>query len=436
MKVLIVTYAYWPDRAPRAYRWTAIAEHWAGRGHEIHVVSGWKSGDRPAERRHGVHIHRAGGALEAVRGLIGRRPHGEALASPPGSARALIGRAAKAIYDATLKQVLWPDYACLWYRPALRAARRLAQAIDFEALVSVSHPFTGHLVGLGVKRKFPALRWLADVGDPFSLPDDIALNNRVLYGRLNRRTEAGILARADAVAVTVEGCRRAYEAAFAACVGRIMVIGPLLSLPQASARLRLGAAGRHLVYVGTLYRRVRRPDFLLALFDALARRHDGLHLHFFGSLNDAAESFRPYRPLVGRRLHLHGLVSREEVAQAMREADVLVNIGNATPHQLPSKLVEYASLGKPILNLASGPGDTAAEFLARYPAAMTLTASGAPTAAAVARALDFVLDPPPVDPATAADFVAGFRIETIAADYQGLIASGPALARAKRAATV
>ncbi len=385
MNLLIVSYVYAPDRSPRAYRWTALAESWAAQGHRVDIVSGWKRGDDRQERRGGVTIHRVGGGIvERLRGLLGQASHrvaDPAAADGPaaGDPSSTLRRAAKALYAATLKQLLWPDYAFHWYFSALACGRTLCRATRYDAVISVSHPFTPHLVARALKRRTPALRWLVDIGDPFSLLAEIPLNNTALYHRLSRRAEAVVLRESDAIAVTVERCRTDLVEAFAVDAGKIAIVPPLLSLPaigEAAAPLFAGGA-THLVFIGTLYRALRDPSPLLALFCALQERRRDLHLHFFGALNDCAPCFAALDDAAARNIHRHGVVPRETIAAAMQEADILVNIGNATPHQLPSKLVEYAAAARPILNLATTADDTAARFLAAYPAALTLTPRGA-----------------------------------------------------------
>jgi glycosyltransferase involved in cell wall biosynthesis len=300
--------------------------------------------------------------------------------------------------------------------PALRAARRLAAAERYDALVTVSHPFTSHLVGLALKRRFPALRWIADIGDPFSLLDETPVNNPRLYASLNRRSDRAVLRRADALSVTVESCRTAYTAAFPEIAAeKIAVIPPLLSLPEGSAALSpLTGKGPHLVFIGTLYRAVRSPARLLELFRALRARLPGLTLHFFGDLHDCADLVDPAEPGIA----VHGRVPRETAAAAMRAADLLVNIGNATPHQLPSKLVEYVATGRPILNLASTPADSGTALLARYPAALTLVEADAD------RVLAFIDEHRAVDDATVRALVDEFSLPRIADSYERLVRGG------------
>ena len=50
-----------------------------------------------------------------------------------------------------------------------------------------------------------------------------------------------------------------------------------------------------------------------------------------------------------------------------KEADVLINIGDNIPYQLPSKVVEYASTGKPILNIMENETDNSIKYFNNYP---------------------------------------------------------------------
>jgi glycosyltransferase involved in cell wall biosynthesis len=429
MNLLIISYIYAPDRSPRAYRWQALAEHWAREGYRVDVISAWKRGDRRLEPRDGVTVHRVGGGfVERLRSALGQSSHRAVDATTAIQAETpALRRATKAIYRATVKQLFWPDYAFHWHPAALARARTLCRATRYDAMISVSHPFTPHLVALSMKRRFPTLRWVVDIGDPFSLLDETPLNNPALYRRFNHRAEEAVLERSDAIAVTIERCRADYAAVFPASADKIAVIPPLLSLPTAAPAAPIFAAAKtHLVFIGTLYRALRDPSYLLALFTALHRRRNDLHLHFFGALNDCAPCFDTAREALGHHVHLHGSVRRATIAAAMRSADILVNIGNSTSHQLPSKLVEYAASARPILNLATSSADTGRDFLRGYPASLTLQVrSEDPDQAAIEAALAFIATPPPLDASAISRFLIPFTLERVAAGYDALLALGP-----------
>lgn len=424
MNLLIITHSYAPDRTPRAFRWSAIAEYWVAKGDRIDVVATGRDGDPALVVRNGVNVHRVGeGAMGKLRRLFGGKR------TTPGAGRGFIATsrasAAKVLYDATWRRVYWPDHAMLWYLPALAEAKRLCRTHPYDGMITVSHPFTGHLVGLSLKREFPELRWIADIGDPFSLDGSVPFNNPALYRGLNKRVDAKVYQRSDAVSVTVEGCRAALASAFPVSAGKTQVIPPLLSLtPSCDATdTPLGKNGTiDLVYLGVLYADIRPPDALLALFAAMHARNDSLRLHFFGDIQDCGDAFARYRPLMNTAIFVHGAVPHETAGAIMSKADVLVNIGNDTPFQLPSKLVEYASAGRPILNIGRANLDTAADLLRGYPAALSIVCrDGTPADTQVEQALDFVLAPPAIGSDILEDLVSQFRVERIADAYARLL---------------
>jgi hypothetical protein len=94
---------------------------------------------------------------------------------------------------------------------------------------------------------------------------------------------------------------------------------------------------------------------------------------------------------------------------------------------LPSKLVEYAAAARPILNLASAADDTAVDFLAGYPSALTILSDRPqPDRGALESALAFIDAPPPIEPAVIARFLLPYTIERVAAGYAGLLLPRPA----------
>jgi hypothetical protein len=368
---------------PRAFRWTALAERWAAQGHHVDVVCAWVPPLSRAEIRNGVSVLRVGGTFsERLRRVLHTgRSHANieaarttVLAERPRAGR--IRRLLHWIHDRTWKKLYWPDYACLWRWPAASTAGRLIVQHNHDLLISVSDPFTSHLVGRAVKARRPAIPWIVDIGDPFSFRHDAPTNNYALYARRNRKAERTLFARADVVTVTCEGAAKAYARLYGECASKLKVIPPLLPprvSMRAGERLFKDDGAYRLLFVGTLYSKFRNPAFLLSLFARLrevsARK---LQLHFVGSINDCAECFQPYRDLMGQAVVLHGLRNRDYVSHAIDEADLLINIANSNSFQLPSKLVEYVQSEKPILNITRFPDDAATEFLHTYPRLLNL----------------------------------------------------------------
>jgi glycosyltransferase involved in cell wall biosynthesis len=325
------------------------------------------------------------------------------------------------------KKVRWPDYACLWYFTAVREARRLAAANAYDAVVTVSDPFTGHLVGLRLKKDYPATPWLVDVGDPFSFQDVTPVNNPRLHGRRNVAAEREVLSRADGVAVTNPVARAEYVARFPESAGKIHVVPPLLSLPPpppGGPRFFPEDGILRLVFIGTLYRDVRNPAFLLRLFVRLLETplSDRLEFHFFGDVNDCGDYFEEAEKATKGKTRLHGMVNRVTVSRAMAEAAALVHIGNITRYQLPSKVVEYAAAGRPIINIVRAEGDSSVSFFQGYPAALhVVEGEEMLESGPLSELVRFIENPPPVPTDVLDGWLSPFRVEAIAAAYARLL---------------
>jgi glycosyltransferase involved in cell wall biosynthesis len=432
--ILIVSFSYWPTLNARAFRWTALAEDWASRGFDVHVVCALATGRPRFETVNGVQVHRAGaGLVEKARARLARARTAQTVTAGPGAAERparSAGTAVRLVQFANRRvwrNLYWPDTTCLWYFDALATARAIVRKVRPQAVVSVSPTFTAVAVGRALLRGLaPAPRWLIDLGDPFSFAAEAPPNNFRLYGGLNARFERACFAAASAVSVTNGLTRDGYARRFPESAAKIAVIPPLLTVPPPDAGAPLPAGGRRLIFLGTLYPSIRRPDYLLALFRRLAPRPgcEDVTLHFYGDVRECAESFERHRDLLGSRVFVHGPVPRDEAAAAMRGAAVLVNIGNDTSYQLPSKIVEYAMTGKPILNLASVPDDSSSRFLADYPLHCTLHAAAAPSDEDVERTARLVTEGGTLPPAELSRWTEPFTLPRISAEYLALVAPG------------
>ena len=71
-------------------------------------------------------------------------------------------------------------------------------------------------------------------------------------------------------------------------------------------------------------------------------------------------------------VHLSGTVSAEKCIELTDSADILINVGNTCANQMPSKVFEYISSGKPILNIYFNDKELAMKYLKKYPCIMNV----------------------------------------------------------------
>jgi len=426
VKILLITHSYAPDLTPRAFRWAAVAQQLAQAGHQVHVLCAAQAGSSPDEAPTGVIVHRVSDWLinasaRVAAGTAASRSARTERVRTGQPLRAALRKAVRTLWRTTY----WPDYACGWVVPATTKARDLCREHRYDWVVSISHPFSGHVAGWLAMPGAPGARWLVDIGDPFHLMEEPSPNNRRLYAWLNRWVESRIIRRSTAISVTTEATRALYELNFPESRGKTHLVPPLLSLPPVHEVARPAAQGDalRLVFVGTLYRRLRSPRFLLACFSGLvaAMPERRIELHFYGATNDCAEELAACPEPARSSMFVHGIVSRSAVHEAMAGADILVNIGNDSASQLASKVIEYMSVGRPILNIVSLPSDASLIALEGYSALLTLVRSETPSPEDLALLRAFVQAPPQVDPAVRDQVRARYSAAHIAGLYRSIL---------------
>lgn len=430
-KILIICHDYLPLETPNSFRWSSIAEYWVQQGYDVYMVCTWKPGFQRKEILNGVHVYRVGGIFEeTIRRWIMRKHQSIVLNQTQESCHLTVKQRLilliKRLHDITWKKIYWPDYACLWFLPAYKKANMLVQHHNVKNLISVSLPFTGHLVGYFIKKKNLKTTWVVDIIDPSFFPNFSPTNNCLLYSGLNKTVERKVFRKAQAVSVLTRSIQERYSGLFPQSSPKITVNPNLLyykkniksSLFREDKKIRL-------VFVGTLNRTIRSPGHLLQVFEMLLQTGitERLELHFFGGIDYCVEQFMPYQELMSKKIFVHGKVSREKAIRAMYSADILVNIGNANPYQEPSKVIEYASTGKPIINIMTIHDDSSAILLRKYPASMNIFCYPGfeNDTRQIARLVEFIENPPSVGKNVLEKWISPYKVETIARAYQDML---------------
>ena len=421
MRTLVITHSFPPQVSPRAIRWSTVLEHLsANYGAEIDVLTLLQPGTQAEEMMGKIRVARVRPVIDTYGSAHVAKPGSPATGPSSPSLKSFLLPAAKWIYKRTWQKLLWPDYACLWIPSAKKAALAMSAARGYDRLISVSHPFTSHVVGLAVKERYPNLPWLVDIGDPFAFLESPAPNNRALYDRRNYSFERRVLAAADTVSVTTPATLDKYETLFPECKGKGRVIPPVfkrVSLPE-SAGDRQGPP--KLVFVGTLYRTIRSPVPLLELFDRLSVMHPllGSELHFYGAVNDCADLIAPYMKKLEGRVFVHGLVPLEKARAAMASSTAIVNLGNENAFQLPSKTVECLASGKPLLNIVTSSEDSSLGVFNGHPSLLTVRTDQLPASEGLIDELaGFVRNAKPVPAEWVKKSLAPFEIDAVGRAY-------------------
>jgi glycosyltransferase involved in cell wall biosynthesis len=245
-----------------------------------------------------------------------------------------------------------------WSGPAARAARAVVDQHRHipVALLSTYPPLGVHLAAWRVvcRRRVP---WVADFRDPITvgqLRHLLSGPQRAAYAFL----ENGVFRQARAVIVNTDETAEAYRKAYPFAARKIHVIpngfdpGDRLSALPIPAR-----AYRLLVHAGALYGG-RNPNLILeslarlrAVQDRGACRTRVLLVGEVGGVAGLAEPLMNTAAQEGWLEFIPRRVPQEEAHRIMQQADGLLLLQPQAALEVPAKLFECLSIGRPILAL-------------------------------------------------------------------------------------
>lgn len=122
------------------------------------------------------------------------------------------------------------------------------------------------------------------------------------------------------------------------------------------------------VFAGTLYDDIRPISFFCDFVRAL--KNDKVRFHFMGKIySHNLKILQVLQNDVDNEIIIYGAKPYEFAEKAIDDADIVINIGNSSINEMPSKIFSYMSRLKPILNFYRIENDTALPYLSKYPKA-------------------------------------------------------------------
>ena len=124
------------------------------------------------------------------------------------------------------------------------------------------------------------------------------------------------------------------------------------------------------VYAGALMLPIRRPDFMFRLFSLFSNQ--SIHLYVWcGNLTD--DKKKEMTSMMPSNVTYCGSLPQSEMQMVLAGADFLVSLGNTVTNQLPSKLLDYISLRKPIINIYKTDDCPTRHILSGYPLSISIS---------------------------------------------------------------
>ena len=122
-------------------------------------------------------------------------------------------------------------------------------------------------------------------------------------------------------------------------------------------------------FIGSLYPEIRNPEFLFNIISSID--NDKIKHTIAGKIYGTKEAVG-INEEIEKKIDFLGQVDIKLAVNLMLDADILINIGNTVPNQMPSKIFDYISTGKPIINVCKIRNCPTLKYLEKYPLCLNI----------------------------------------------------------------
>ena len=351
-KILLVSHQFLPHLSPRTTRWKTLVDKLIDMGNEVTILTG-SSPDETVENYNILYF----GNKKMSTTMNSIRKDANNLDNP--SLKKIIYNLLKKVYRFLFKNFAWPDYAMFWIFTVYKNKTKISK--DFDSVISVSLPFTSHVCASIIVKELKT-KWVMDIGDPFSLKVQSPENNTILYSFLNRFIEKKYYNKADQIFFTHQEVLDFHQKKFKIKNSKLKIGHPIFEILNKNILLskeyNYNKLPINIGYFGIFTDKIREPfNYINYIANNL-----GDEFNHYWYINE--ESKKYFTPFQDQGNHfIEQLIPREEAIKKMiNNFHLLLSIGNTNKYQLPSKVIEYISLGKPVIHFAEIPSDPMYRF--------------------------------------------------------------------------
>lgn len=256
-----------------------------------------------------------------------------------------------------------PDARIFWVKPSIQFLEKYIQENNIDTIVTSGPPHSLHLIGLGLKDKFPNLKWIADFRDPWT---EISYYKHLKLtkssDKKHRQLESAVFKNADITLATsytdAENFRKA--GANSVCITNGFDESDS-DKPKIQTENMLKDKFT-LSYIGVL-EQLRNPENLWKVLDELVKENTDFANHFslkfVGRIDDKILNFIESSSLKNHIMNL-GYLAHGKAVEEMQNSEILLitNFPNESSKGIiPGKIFEYLASGKQILSFGPDQAD-------------------------------------------------------------------------------
>ncbi len=270
-----------------------------------------------------------------------------------------------------------PDARKFWVKPSVKFLKKYLLENHIDTIVTTGPPHSLHLIGLGLKKELPKIKWIADFRDPWT---EISYYKHLKLtsssDKKHRQLEKNVFETADMTLATsytdAENFRKNKANAFCITNGfdesteslnRKFVKTDIYNLPIT----QFAKSGKFtLSYVGVL-EQLRNPENLWKSLKYLCVKHldfaKDFELKLVGRVDDKILN-EIESSVLKHNIRKLGYLSHDEAVKEMETSNLLLitNFPNESSKGIiPGKLFEYLATGKKVISF--GPKDADVETI-------------------------------------------------------------------------
>ena len=254
-----------------------------------------------------------------------------------------------------------PDPRRGWNKYAFKQAGELILSEGVTHVITTSPPHSTQLIGIKLKKKFPSIKWIADLRDPWT---DIYYYDKFfptfIARIIDRSYEESVLEKADRIITVGNSLRNVFSNKVPAAKDKISVLTNGYDEDDFRNIQKSQSSEFTITYTGTL-----SSDYplngILSTLQTLCSEGIEIRLRFIGSV--AAEQTRLiYSKIDSKLVEFIKTVDHHLAIKYMFDSDVLLLIipdHTSRNSIITGKLFEYLATRNPILCLGPVDGDAA-----------------------------------------------------------------------------
>lgn len=322
LKIVIISRVIFPKIAPRSMRATELAKEFVRQGHDVTLYGLLGNYDYSNfEKETGVRVRSLG------------RTYFAKVNSDDSYKFNKLDKFLKRIFGKILE---FPDIELM-----KNTYHVLKKEKNIDLVISVAIPYPIHwgvaLYSSLNPRFSKNVTWVADCGDPYMG------NPFMKHPFYFKYMEKWFCNKTDFISIPIEEAKRAY---FPEYKHKLRVIPQGFNFTEPNLKgLYKKNDKPTFIYSGTFYEGVRDPRPFLDLLIELNK--DFRFIIYTKNI----KLLEKYKGVLKDKLIIRDYVSRPELLTQLSQADFLINFENNTSLQSPSKLIDYALSGRPILSI-------------------------------------------------------------------------------------